>query len=509
MSSRHLILFPDAAHPLADLLLAEGVEFPCGGEGSCGECRVRVMEGEVSVTPAMRDHLSDGELRAGWRLGCCLSSECALSGPVRLEVRQWQTVVLSDDAPLSTGPLSLTPREGYGVAVDLGTTTVVVQCVDLRTGEIVSTQSALNGQARYGADVMSRVQHALAYPGVLTGQIRQQIGTMLDAAAETREIREVLIAGNTVMHHLFCGCDLTPLASAPFRSPSLGAITRTGEELGWSGHRRTPVTFLPCLGGFVGSDVLAGMIACGLGAGRETEALMDLGTNGEIALADGEEIVCASTAAGPAFEGGRISRGMRAGPGAIHQVDWRDGVFHCHVIGGGDPCGICGSGLLDAVAAALDSGQIEPSGKLRSPGQGVALTGGLALTQRDIREMQLAKGAIASGLALLSKEMGASAVQLLHLAGAFGNYARERSARRIGLLPPHAARGPAAPTVEKVHPAGNAALRGTRMLLLQAEGRDARLANLTQRTRHVELAALPGFEDAFVNALEFPEPEAP
>jgi uncharacterized 2Fe-2S/4Fe-4S cluster protein (DUF4445 family) len=500
MPLRTLILHPDDAHPLADLLMAEGVEFPCGGEGTCGECRVRAIRGELPVTPAMRDHLTEDELREGWRLACCLTGSVVPTVPLQLEVRQWQTVVLSDEAPLA-----IEPRDGFGAAVDLGTTTVVVQCVDLRTGEIVSTQSALNDQARFGADVMSRVQHALSSPGVLTGAVRQQIGAMLEAAADGREIREVLIAGNTVMHHLFCGCDVEPLASAPFRSRSIAAITRPGAALGWTGHRDTPVTFLPCIGGFAGSDLLAGMVACSLGSATSAEALMDLGTNGEIALTDGIEIVCASTAAGPAFEGGRISCGMRAGPGAIHQVERRNGALRCHVIGGGDPCGICGSGLLDAVAVALDAGDVAGSGRLRVPSQGIALAGGLILTQRDIRELQLAKGAVASGLAMLQKELGVEKIERLHLAGAFGNYAREQSARRTGLLPPGAARAcPGQARVAKVHAAGNAALRGTRLLLLQPESRQAMLDALLRRTRHVELAALPGFEDAFVEAMAFP-----
>jgi uncharacterized 2Fe-2S/4Fe-4S cluster protein (DUF4445 family) len=497
MPFRTLTLHPDKDHPLADLLLAEGVEFPCGGEGSCGECRVRAIRGELPVTPAMRDHLTDEELREGWRLACCLAGATVPAAPLQVEVRQWQTIVLSDEAPLI-----LEPRDGFGVAVDLGSTTLVLQCVDLRTGEIVATQSALNDQARFGADVMSRVQHALAFPGVLTGVIRQQIGAMLEAAADGREIREVLIAGNTVMHHLFCGCDVAPLASAPFRSAAIAMVTRPGAELGWMGHRDTPVTFLPCIGGFAGSDLMAGMVACGLGSASSTEALMDLGTNGEIALTNGIDIVCASTAAGPAFEGGRISCGMRAGPGAIHQVERRNGALHWHVIGGGDPCGICGSGLLDATAEALDAGEVAASGRMRKPSQRIALAGGLTLTQRDIRELQLAKGAVASGLEMLRRELGVAEIECLHLAGAFGNYARERSARRTGLLPPGDEH------VAKVHAAGNAALRGTRLLLLQPNSRQALLDALLRRTRHVELAALAGFEDAFVGALAFPEPAA-
>lgn len=499
MSSRRLILHPGPSRPLRDLLLAEGVEFPCGGDGTCGDCKVRVIEGTVPVTPAMRDFLTEDELAAGWRLGCCAFAEgvadAPVAVPIEVEVRQWQTVILGDNLPLN-----FEPRTGFGAAVDLGTTTVVVQCVDLSTGAIVGAQSALNDQARYGADVMTRIQHGLTHPGVLSARIREQIGAMLLAAAEGREVDEMLIAGNTVMHHLFCGEDVEPLASVPFRSGAIGSRTFAGAELGWEHFPHTRVTFLPCIGGFVGSDLLVGLLASGLADAGAPEAMFDLGTNGEIAVSTGERIFCASTAAGPAFEGGRISCGMRAGPGAIHHVELDDGQRIYHVIGGGAAQGICGSGLLDAVACAMDSKNLFASGRLRDPNEGIPLTDGLRLTQRDIRELQLAKGAVASGLKLLEEAAGVAALERIHLAGAFGNYVREGSARRTGLLPE--ASGLKGYTV---HAAGNTALRGARLLLLRPGIRERLMNELLARITHVELAAQPGFQDAFVDSLAFPE----
>lgn len=495
MSSRRLILHPSPSRPLRDLLLAEGVEFPCGGDGTCGDCKVRVVEGTMPVTPAMRDFLTEDELAGGWRLACCIPVGEDAEEPVQVEVRQWQTVILGDDLPLT-----FERRTGFGAAVDLGTTTVVVQCVDLGTGEIVGAQSALNDQARYGADVMSRVQHALAHPGLLTAHIRKQIGTMLLAAAEGRPVDEMLIAGNTVMHHLFCAEDVEPLASVPFRSDAIGSRSFTGAELGWDGFPQIRVTFLPCVGGFVGSDLLVGLLASGLADAQGPEAMFDLGTNGELAVSTGAKIFCASTAAGPAFEGGRISCGMRAGAGAIHHVELQGGQPICHVIGGGSAQGICGSGLLDAVACALDSKILFASGRLRDPKAGIPLSDGLHLTQRDIRELQLAKGAVASGLKLLEEAAGVSAFKRIHLAGAFGNYIRQGSARRTGLLP--AAAGLEGPIV---HAAGNTALRGARLLLLQPTRREQLLNDLLARITHVELAAQHGFQDAFVESLSFPE----
>lgn len=484
---------------MRDLLLAEGVEFPCGGDGACGDCAVRVMEGMVPVTSAMREFLTDEELAKGWRLGCCASLEESDPKPVSLEVRQWQTVILADNLPLA-----FEARKGFGAAIDLGTTTVVVQCVDLGTGEIVGAQSALNRQTRYGADVMSRVQHALRHPGTLTACIREQIGGMLAEAAAGRPIEEVLIVGNTVMHHIFCAEALEPLASAPFRSLRLDARSFSGAELDWERLPDVRVTFLPCIGGFVGSDLLAGLLASGIAEAAGSEAMLDLGTNGELAVSAGERIYCASAAAGPAFEGGRISCGMRAGPGAIHRVEREAQGAVCQVIGGGPAQGICGSGLVDAVACALEDGDLSPNGRLRSPQSGIPLADGLTLTQRDVRELQLAKGAIAGGLHLLLNVAGVSAVDRIHLAGAFGNYIRETSARRIGLLP--IATGAGAPGI---HAAGNAALRGARLLLLQPSNREGLLEAARARATHVELASLREFQDAFVDALAFPENPSP
>lgn len=495
MSLRRLTLRPGPGRPLRDLLLAEGVEFPCGGDGVCGDCTVRVVEGSAPVTPAMRDLLTEEELADGWRLGCCLSLEESGVKPVCVEVRQWQTVILADNLPLA-----FEARSGFGAAVDLGTTTVVVQCVNLATGEIAGSRSALNRQARHGADVMSRVQHALRHPGVLTVCVREQIGAMLAEAADGRPVEEVLIVGNTVMHHLFCAEAMEPLASAPFRSQSLDARSFAGADLGWAGSPETRVTFLPCIGGFVGSDLLVGLLASGIAEAPGREAMMDLGTNGELAVIAGARIFCASTAAGPAFEGGRISCGMRAGSGAIHRVDRQGRGAVCQVIGGGPAQGICGSGLVDAIACALDAGHLASNGRLRTPQAGIRLSNSLFLTQRDVRELQLAKGAIAGGLHLLREVAGITALERIHLAGAFGNYVREASARRIGLLP-----GARDSHGSCVHAAGNAALRGARLLLLQPSNRDHLLQALRSRLTHVELASLPGFQDAFVDALTFPE----
>jgi uncharacterized 2Fe-2S/4Fe-4S cluster protein (DUF4445 family) len=441
-----------------------------------------VVEGSVPVTEEMRAALTEEELNAGWRLGCYARAESS----VAIEVEQWSAPVLAGDEALSAES-----RAGLGVAIDLGTTTLAAQLVDLASGEVLETVTALNPQARHGADLMSRIECELKQPGVLGALIRAQLGELVARLAAGRALVEVLVCGNTAMHHLFCGCPVDALAAAPFRTPHLAAHTTPAHALGWDAGAALGVTMLPNIGGFVGSDILAGLIACGFAHKREVAAFADLGTNGEVALGSRDGIVCASTAAGPAFEAGRIRAGMRAGVGAIDRVDWRDGALRCNVIGDVAPRGICGSGLVDAAAALLDAGLVLPRGRFTNAAKELELAPGVTLAQADVRELQLAKGAIAAGALLLRQELGAPAPARFHLAGAFGNYVRGASARRIGLLPE---RG-------EIVPEGNAALRGTRLLLLHPGTRAALIAGTLSLTRHVELGGSAVFQDAYAACM--------
>jgi len=480
-----LRLEPTAQRSLRDLLFERGVEFPCAGVSQCGGCKVRVLAGAVPITDEMRFVLTPEELGAGWRLGCMAES----SEPVTLEIAQWSIAVLDDRADVP-----FEPADGLGAVVDIGTTTLVAQLVDRRTGTVLKVETALNPQGRFGADLMSRIRHDLAEPGILTAIIREAVGAMLARLAGGSPVEEILLVGNTAMHHFFSGLGVLPLASVPFRSPAIGARRFEAEELGWSVELRHPACFLPCVGGFVGSDLLAGLVATGLVEAAQPGALLDLGTNGEIAVGNRDRIRCASTAAGPAFEGGRIGMGMRAGGGAIDRVSIRGGLIDCSVIGGGLPRGLCGSGLVDAAAAALDLGWVEPSGRMTQGRKSIALAGTVALSQADIRELQLAKGAVAAGFDLLLDGRQLTPARVF-LAGAFGNYVRGESARRIGLLPAW---------VEHPTSAGNTALRGARMLLLAVSRRDQIIETVLACTEHVELAANPRFQDAFVDCMRFP-----
>ena len=483
---------------LQDVLFLHGVEFPCGGRGRCRGCRVRVVEGEIPITPEMRLKLTDAELAAGWRLSCCARVE----GPLVLEVAQWSTPGLAS-VPADTGPIPFERGEGLGVAVDLGTTTLAAQLLDLSTGEVLAVELALNPQCVHGADVMSRLEFALhggagRLAALVRGAIGRMIGRMTVAAGRAAEIRRVDLVGNTAMHHLFCGIEVAPLSHAPFEPAEDGLQRLTAGQLGWAIPGNPAIEFLPCLGGFVGSDILAGAVALDLFDAPGPAALIDLGTNGEIVLAAGGATLCASTAAGPAFEAARIGMGMRAAAGAIARVEVAEGGMRCRVLGGGAPRGICGSGLVDAVACALSLGLIGTNGRIAGRAGELLIESPVVLAQRDIRELQLAKAAISAGLRLLSRHAALDPRELaaVHLAGAFGNYLDPASAVRIGLLPVDPAR---------IVPAGNTALRGARRLLLNPSRKTALIGKARSRIRHVPLAASPDFQDSFTDCLSFPE----
>jgi uncharacterized 2Fe-2S/4Fe-4S cluster protein (DUF4445 family) len=481
--------------PLQDVLFPHGVEFPCGGHGRCKGCRVRVLSGTLPVTAPQQRMLPAADLAAGWRLSC----QCAAEADLTLELAQWEAAILSD-----ISPFSFTPGSGFGIAIDVGTTTIVGQLLDLSTANVLAVRTALNPQARFGADIMTRVAHALSTQGhrQLVDAVRHTLAELVSgliAAADCPpgEVQRAVLVGNTVMHHLVCSFDVSPLSRVPFDTPHLHEARLDPAELGWTIGPSATVRFLPPIAGYVGSDILAGIVATGMDASGAPSALIDLGTNGEIVLGDAHRLLCCSTAAGPAFEGARIYMGMRAATGAVSAVEARDGAFVCHVLGGAAPKGICGSGLVDAAAAALDLGRVRPGGRLADGGSWLPLCGPVKLSQTDIRELQLAKGAIAAGISTLLGLAGLDTGGLANvfLAGAFGNYVNVTSARRIGLLPfPE----------EMITLAGNTALRGAKIELF-AE-RD--LTPLARRITHVHINEIEGFQDRYVEAMVFPSTQS-
>ena len=405
-----------------------------------------------------------------------------------------------------------------GVAIDIGTTTVVAHLTDMDTGARLATASGANAQRAYGADVISRIKYSIkkGHEG-LTKLIRDQIASLISQACaasgeRTCDIREISIAANTTMMHLAAGYSPAGMGAAPFAPASL-----FGFELpAWGGlpaAENAKVYYAPAVSPFVGGDVTAGMLAAGLQSAPGPALYLDIGTNGEIALKSGDRYYCCAAAAGPAFEGAEISMGMAAVGGAVSHVRW-DGGLRLSVIGDQAPRGLCGSGLLDALAVLLETGAVDNSGKLLDPdriGHGIAehITkiegknafelekgGGVYVTAADVRKLQLAKAAIAAGIQTLLRHAGIGEAQVgaLGLAGGFGSFLDKSGAARVGLFPKGLL--PVAGAL------GNAAGEGAALALRSGPARAA-LEELRDSCECVDLAADPVFNEQFVEQMKF------
>jgi len=437
------------------------------------------------------------------------------------------TALIVGDALVALEPGD-TAEHAYGLAVDIGTTTLVAYLCHLPTGRVAAVASELNPQVQYGEDVISRLQMAVSQREgashlgrLVAGAVNELIGRAAAQAGVSREaIYELVIVGNTCMSHFFLGVSPTGLAGVPFLPAFRSPQTVRAADLGIEAHREARVLMMPNIGGFVGADTVGVILASELDRAKGLQVAVDIGTNGEIVVARDGELYACSTAAGPAFEGAGISCGMRAAAGAIDRVAIDDDVSY-HVLGDVPPRGLCGSGLVDAVAEMVKVGAIAESGRLLKPEEVESLpekvrrrlawnrdgiefilvwpnqsgTGrALSLTARDIRETQLAKGAIYAGMALMLGELGArpGEIERLLLAGAFGNYIRRESAMAIGLLP--------ALDVERIECIGNAAGVGARLALCSVSER-RRAAEIARRVSRVQLSEREGFYDRFANAM--------
>jgi uncharacterized 2Fe-2S/4Fe-4S cluster protein (DUF4445 family) len=476
---------------LTDILHGLGIEFPCGGKGTCGKCKVRIKSGEIEPDPVHLQKLQDLALSPEWRLACMSRADTDLV----LEVGQYEMLIQADETPFQ-----FVPGKGYGVAVDVGTTSLVAQLLDLASARVIGVETALNPQSRYGSDLISRLEHAQVHGGeLLTSLIRSELGRMLAALMQNRvsSLDRVILVGNTVMQHFFAGADTASLAQYPFESPDLGAREFGAEELGWDPECGR-IRFCPSIGSFVGSDILAGIRATDMWSRKEYSVLVDLGTNGEIVVGNREGLWCASTAAGPAFEGAKISMGMLASNGAISSVNHGPIGIRCEVIGNVTARGICGSGLIDAVSVLLERGAIGGFGEILSGEPTLSLTGKVALTQKDIQEFLLAKAAIASGLHILMRKLGIGAEDIadVYIAGAFGNYINLERMIHTGMMdfPP-----------DRLHKLGNTALIGAKMFLFSDSDVEDQILSCC---RHVNLESEKDFQDIFTDRLSFTPPSS-
>lgn len=418
-----------------------------------------------------------------------------------------------------------TRDQSYGLAFDLGTTTLVGTLMNLRTGMAAAVRSTLNGQARFGADVISRISHAMTGPEAVRELQAAVVATMnevlrdlyTESGVARESVYEAVVVGNVTMLHLFFGIDPSPIAVIPFTPTFLEPMGAGAAEVGLDIHPDGRVRTLPALGAYVGADIVGGVLASGLAREDKLRVFVDVGTNGEIVLGNADRMLATAAPAGPAFEGSQIRCGMRATDGAIEGVTLGDTVA-LQVIGGDIPAqGICGSGLVDAAAQLLMAGLLDHSGRMRAAedvaGHPLAdrlievdgvraflLAEGVYLTQRDIRELQFAKGSIATGIKVLMDIMGVGTDDLdeVLLAGSFGSYLNPESAKIIGLVPPV--------NVDRIIAVGNAAGEGAKIALLSYRERQVAF-ELPQRIEYVELSGRADFNDAFISVLRFPDLE--
>jgi len=586
----------DKGSTVREAALAAGVPIysPCGGEGTCGKCRIRVHPSIApKPTEPERKLISQEDLDDGVRLACMarvvedtqieVLAASAKDGLAHLLVKdgdyseplEWDTAatVVSVPEPVETGTSPCSDGEAVGLATgsplqeqhelgmlrdlpesmrsddirgviqydnepigfirrgerlcgaafDVGTTTVVGWLYDLEEGNELAVAAALNPQETCGADAVSRIAFASSRTNGLDELHRSIVGAVnklitdmcRDAEVPPTTVADCVVVGNTTMMHLFLGISPQYLGLAPHVPVTRGPVRIPASQIGLAISPVGRVYHLPCIGSFVGADTVGVILATGLHRRAGTHLAIDIGTNGEIVLAHGGRLTACSTAAGPAFEGGEISCGMRGVAGAIDRVDLGAAGLDTRSIGDEPARGICGSGILDAVAALLECGAVEPSGRLvvqhregpveviNRDGELRAVlartdSGDVYITQRDIRQVQLAKAAIRVGIETLldRSDLGSDDLDGVFLAGAFGNYMRPESAVRIGLVPPL--------PIERFHPVGNAAGAGARLALVSRRFRQE-ATEVASAAQHVDLMADSGFQNRFVEAMTFPE----
>ncbi len=492
MKTHHIRLHPlgkefrvNDQTPLIDVLHEFGIEFPCGGKGTCGKCKVRLLEGELKTTAQHQQKLGKLGLASDWRLACM----CQCTSDLSLEIEQFSHIILADESEFE-----FQSKSGFGIAVDLGTTTLVAQLIDLSNAKVIAVETMLNPQVKFGADLISRIQACLdGNSEEITKIIREAIGLMIGQMLNKHPVslEKIVLVGNTAMQLIFSGCDVSPLSVYPFHTTDLGMKIFQANELAWDFNVKNGVQFYPSIGSFVGSDILAGILATGLHQKEKYTALIDLGTNGEIAVGNKNRIVCASTAAGPAFEGANISMGMRATTGAISSLRLKNDQLEATVIGNTAPKGICGSALIDAVAIFRKMDLIGMFGEINSGETQLRVTGKVVLTQKDINEFQLAKAALAAGLTILCKQLAIelSEIETIYIAGAFGNYINIENLVATGMIElPE----------EKIHKMGNTALIGAKMFLF-ADG--IITDQILQKITHINLEGDPCFQDIYVDKM--------
>ncbi len=489
----------------------EGISFPCGGHGVCGKCLVRQISGTIPE-PSEHDlhHLSEDRLKAGYRLGCSLQIPCRENVTLVLGEEEQNEHVLTTYLEDQKADLFISGT--YGFAVDVGTTTIVVYLVDRASATVLGTLAAMNHQRMYGGDVIARIQYASETEGgvsrlhtTLVAQLCSMIETLLhEHGLSSQSVDELVVVGNPTMMHFLSRENPASLAVAPFSPVFVEPKILEGTLLSLPNAR---VLIPGLVSAYIGSDITVGLHATNILDEQKGALYIDIGTNGEIALYNGSELFSCSSAAGPAFEGASILHGMSALGGAIDHV-WLsdDGSVAFSTIGEEPAKGICGSGIIDCVALMLGLHLIDETGAINGEhpefarymqeGPVLRLTDTVVFTARDVREVQLAKAAIAAGVQVLLEEAGMalSAIHTLYLAGGFGSFINTQKAQQIGLLPllPE----------QSIRTVGNAAGKGALCILTQSKGWQE-VETIRRSMHYHELSSSAAFQNHFIDQMLF------
>lgn len=498
---------------------------PCGGEGSCGKCRVLVLAGECQPPTAEEYYwLNTAELELGIRLACF----CRIKGNIKLRFPKKAVPQILLNASGETCSINAeimdAPRR-YGIAIDLGTTTIVSSLFDLTTGKEMHVSARLNPQSSYGLDVMSRINYSSHDGGtkklqcLLLDRLEEMIyECCANAGIEASDIQEMAVAGNTIMLHILAGVDPSAMGRFPYTPVFTSAIRVPAAQLGMHSLTAAEVYIMPSVSAFIGADTVAGILATGLEQETGNTLLLDLGTNGELVLFSNHQLWACSVAMGPALEGMNIECGMRAEKGAADKVWIENNKLCLHIIGEGEAIGLCGTGLLDTVGALVKAGIVAKNGRILMKNQQnqfadwsdsiteskqgrrfwlrhpLGRENGLYISQNDIRNLQLAKGAVCAGIKLLldAAEIKTEQVHKVSLSGALGNYVNSEVLIELGFFPPE--------WQDKVSPVGNSALKGAIMVLMSSAAR-ARALHVSQQIKCIDLTYSQEFQYLFPRSM--------
>ncbi len=474
----------------------------CAGKGNCGKCRVRFLEGALEPSKENEKYFTEEELDQGWRLACKAypDQECR----ILLEDGEEGFLVLADERTEETKGQNL--KGEYGIAVDIGTTTIAMQLVELSGGTVADVYTTINRQRSYGADVISRIEAANSGKGeklqrIILSDLKKGILTLTKNGSV--KVSRMVISANTTMVHLLMGYSCEALGISPFTAVNLETIHITGGELfetEWKEIQEIEVTLCPGISTYVGGDIIAGLFSLEFGKREKVSILIDLGTNGEMAIGNRERILVASTAAGPAFEGGNIICGTGSIPGAVCGLTIEGEKVYLETIGGVKPVGICGTGVVETVYELLKEEVLDETGRMAQPWfkEGFLLSqeGEIRFYQKDVREIQLAKSAVCAGVETLLLKYGVSYEEIEHIyiAGGFGCQMDIHKAVGIGLFP--------AECEEKIEAVGNTSLRGAVRYLLNPQGKEE-TERLVKIAEEVRLSDCREFQELYMEHMCF------